>query len=335
MSSVFARLRRTFAPLAAALFAAALLPAGGTAHAQGFPNKPVRIVVPFTTGGAADTLARLVGQRLSEMWGQQVIVENRGGAGGTIGMDAALKMPADGYTFVLISNSLAVSQVLYPKLPYDLVKDFVPVNLVASTPMVLAVHPKVPVNSFAEFTQYVKARPGKLSYGSCGVGTAPHLAMEMYKFQTQSFVVHIPYRGCSVAATDAIGGQLDAILATAPAVLPHARQGKLKMLAVTNPARTPTAPEVPTMGESGVPGTKGFAVDNWYGFMAARGTPREAIDRLDADVRKVLAQKDIADKLAASGVDVMFGSAQDLAKLIDSDMKQFGAVIKFAGIKPE
>jgi tripartite-type tricarboxylate transporter receptor subunit TctC len=323
------------ARLAAPLAAAALAAAPGLVAAQAYPSKPVRILVPFTTGGAADTLARVAGQRLSEMWGQQVIVENRGGAGGTLGMDAALKLPADGYTFVLISNSLAVSQVLYPKLTYDLVKDFVPVNLVASTPMVLAVHPKVPVGSLAEFNRYVKERPGQLSYGSCGVGTAPHLAMEMYKFQTQSFVVHIPYRGCSLAATDAIGGQLDVILATAPAVLPHARQGKLKMLAVTNPQRTPTAPDVPTMRESGVPGTKDLAVDNWYGFVAARGTPREAIERFDADVRKVLAQKDIADKLAASGVDVTLGSAQDLAKLIDGDMKQFAAVIKFAGIKPE
>lgn len=320
--------------LRAALCAAALA-APLAASAQAYPTKPVRIIVPFTAGGAADTLARLIGQKLTETWGQQVIVENRGGAGGTLGMDAAKKLPADGYTFVLISNSQAVSQVLYPRLSYDLVKDFAPVNVLASSPMMLAVHPRVPVNSFAEFTQYVKARPGQLSYGSCGVGTAPHLAMEMFKFQTQSFVVHIPYRGCAPATVDAVGGQLDAVLATAPAVLPHARQGKLKMLAVTNPARTPSAPDVPTMRETGVAGLKTYAVDNWYGFVAATGTPKEAIEKLDAEVKKIMLQKDIVQRLAASGIDPTPGTAQDLARLIDDDMKQFAQVIKFANIRPE
>ncbi len=319
----------------AALATAALLAFAGGAHAQAWPTKPIRIVVPFTTGGAADALARLIGQKLTDAWGQQVIVENRGGAGGTLAMDAAKKLPADGYTFVLISNSLAVSQVLYPKLPYDLVKDFVPVDVIASSPMMLAVHPRVPVNSLEEFTKYVKARPGQLSYGSCGVGTAPHLAMEIYKFQTQSFVLHIPYRGCSLAAIDAVGGQIDVILATAPAILPQAKQGKLKMLAVTNPARTPSAPDVPTMRETGVPGLKTYAVDNWYGFVAAAGTPKEAIDKFDAEVKKIMQQKDIVEKLAAAGIDPTPGTGAQLAKLIDDDMKQFAAVIKFANIKPE
>jgi tripartite-type tricarboxylate transporter receptor subunit TctC len=319
----------------AAFAAAALLVAAGGAHAQAWPNKPIRIIVPFTTGGAADALARLIGQKLTDTWGQQVIVDNRGGAGGTLAMDAAKKLPADGYTFVLISNSLAVSQVLYPKLPYDLVKDFVPVDVIASSPMMLAVHPRVPVNSLEEFTKYVKTRPGQLSYGSCGVGTAPHLAMEIYKFQTQSFVVHIPYRGCGPATVDAVGGQIDVILATAPAILPQARQGKLKMLAVTNPTRTPSAPEVPAMHETGVPGLKSYAVDNWYGFVAAAGTPKEAIDKFDAEVKKVMQQKDIIQRLAAAGIDPTPGTAQQLAKLIDDDMSQFAKVIKFANIKAE
>lgn len=326
--------RRAVGALALAAAFITSQPAGAQSTAP-YPSKPMRIVVPFTTGGAADTLARLIGQKLTEAWGQQVIVDNRGGAGGTLGMDAVRKMPADGYTFVLISNSQPISQVLYPKLPYDLVKDFVPVNLVASTPMMLAVHPRVPAATLQEFNQYVKTRPGQLSYGSCGVGTAPHLAMEMYKFQTQSFVVHIPYRGCSPAAVDAVGGQVDVVLATAPAVLPHARAGRLKVLAVTNPARTPSAPDVPTMKETGVPGLKSYAVDNWYGFLAAAGTPREAIEKFDAEVKKILAQKDVADRLVAAGVDPSPGTAKQIADLIDADMKQFAAVIKFAGIKPE
>ncbi len=322
------------AAIAAALIAMLL----GGAQAQtaaGYPAKPIRILVPFTTAGTADTLARLIGQQLTEAWGQQVIVENRGGAGGTIGMDAAKRMPADGYNFVLISNSQAVSHVLYPKLGYDITKDFVPVDLIASSPMIIAAHPRVAAKNLRELIAGMHREPGKLSYGSCGVGTAHHLAMEMLKFQTRSFVVHLPYRGCGPAVVDAVSGQSDLVVASSPAVLPHVRQGKLRALAVTNSKRTPSAPDIPTVAESGMPELKAFDVDNWYGFMAPLGTPRDIVAKFDAEVRRIMAVPEVLQKLSGAGIDARLGGAQDLMAALDADIRQFKQGVAFANIKPE
>jgi len=311
------------------------LPAAGVQAQSGYPNKPLHVLVPFTASGTADTLARVLGQKLTESWGQQVIVENRAGAGGTIGMDAAKRMPNDGYNFVLISNSQAVSQVLYAKLNHDMMKDFAPVNLIASSPMIVAVHPSVPAKSMAELIALAKRDPDKLSYGSCGVGTAHHLAMEMVKFQTQALIVHIPYRGCGPATVDAISGQAKIVVGSSPAVLPHARQGKLRALAVTNGRRTPSASEIPTIAESGVPGLADFDVDNWYGFMAPLGTPKDILARFDAEIRRIMSQPDVLQRLSGAGIDPRLGTGDELMRALDMDIKQFKKVIDFASIKPE
>ena len=312
----------------------ALLAAGVQAQ-SGYPNKPLHFLLPFAVSGTADTLARVLGQKLTESWGQQVIVENRGGAGGIIGMDAAKRMPNDGYSFLLISNTLAVSQVLYTNPNFDMMKDFAPINLIASSPMIVAVNPSVSAKSMAELIALAKREPGKLSYGSCGVGTAHHLAMEMVKFQTQAFIVHIPYRSCGVATVDALAGLVNIVIGSSPAVLPHVRQGKLRALAVTNGRRTPSASEIPAIAESGVPGLMDFDVDNWYGFMAPLGAPKDILARFDAEIRRIMRQPDVLQRLSGVGIDARLGSGDELMRALDMDIKHFKKAIDFAGIKPE
>ena len=307
-----------------------------SAHAvaqTGYPMRPVRIIVPYTAGGSADFMARLIGLKLTEAWGQQIVVENRGGAGGNLGMEAAQKSAADGYTLVMVNNSQAINESLYPKLPFDLKKDFAPIMMVASSPMVLAVHPRVPANTAAEFDALVRTQPGKLSYGSCGVGTPMHLAGELYKFLTRTFIVHVPYRGCSPATLDTIGGQLDAVFATTATVLPHVRAGKLKAIALTTAKRTPAAPEIATFRESGIAGLKDYEVDNWYGLMAPAGTPREVIARIESEIRKVLALPDVRARMAAVGIDPYVTTSDELMALLVGDIEKFAKVVRFANIK--
>jgi tripartite-type tricarboxylate transporter receptor subunit TctC len=319
-----------------ALSALALTLAACAAHAQtAYPSRPIRILVPFTAAGTADTLARVLGQKLTKAWGQQVVVENRGGAGGTIGMDAAKRMPPDGYNFVLISNSQAVSHVIYPKLGYDVTRDFVPIDLIASSPMIIAAHPRVAAKNIGELLAQAKREPGKLSYGSCGVGTAHHFAMEMLKFQTQAAIVHIPYRGCGPAVVDTIAGQADLVIGSSPAVLPHVHQGKLRALAVTNGRRTPSASEIPTIAESGVAALKAFDVDNWYGFMAPLGLPADIVARFDGEVRRIMAVPEVLQRLGGAGIDARLGGPAELTAALDADIRQFRQVAEFANIKPE
>ncbi|HEY4373167.1 MAG TPA: tripartite tricarboxylate transporter substrate binding protein [Burkholderiales bacterium] len=308
---------------------------GAWAQGAAYPNKPIRVIVPYTAGGSADFMARMVGQRLTEVWNQQVLVENRGGAGGNLGFDVAAKSPADGYTLVVVNNSQAINESLYSHLPFDLRKDFAPVMMWASSPMLLAVHPHVAASNLAEFTRLVKERPGKLSYGSCGVGTPMHLAGELYKFLTHAYVVHVPYRGCSPATLDAIGGQVDAVIATTATALPHVRAGKLKAIALTTAKRTPAAPEIPTFRESGVPELKNYEVDNWYGVMAPAGTPKEIIVRLETEMRKIISSADAKQRMAAVGIDPAPAGPDELMHQLLSDIDKFGKVVRFAGIKGE
>ena len=300
-----------------------------------FPARPVRIIVPYTAGGSADFMARLLAQRLTDAWGQQVLVENRGGAGGNLGMEAAQKSAPDGHTLVMINNSQAINESLYTKLPFDLKKDFAPVMMVASAPMVLAVNPKVGANTLDEFGALVRAQPGRLSYGSCGVGTPMHLAGELYKFLTRSFIVHVPYRGCAPATLDTLGGQLDAVFATTATVLPHVRAGKLKAIAITTARRTPAAPEIPTFRESSAPALKDYEVDNWYGLMAPAGTPREVLVKIEAEVRRIIATVESRGRMAAIGIDPYVTGAEELATLLNNDIDKFARVVKFANIKGE
>jgi tripartite-type tricarboxylate transporter receptor subunit TctC len=311
----------------------ALFPA--LCNAQTYPVKPVRIVVTFTQGGAADFTARLIGDRFSELWKQQVIVENRIGAGGNIGTEAVYKAPADGYTLLLVASAQAFNVALYPKLPFDLLRDFVPLGLATSTPMALAVHPRVQVASLKEYTEMMQSRPGQLSYATCGVATAHHFAMELYKFRAKGFALHIPYRGCAAAVLDTVGGQIDTVMSSLNTVLPHAKSGKLRVLAITSKNRSPSAPDVPTFSESGIPALADYQVDVYYGFMARSGTPKEALARIEGDLRSVLAMPEVRQRIAAAGLDLFVTPPDEMGALMRADVDKFRKVIDYAGIRPE
>jgi tripartite-type tricarboxylate transporter receptor subunit TctC len=303
--------------------------------AQEFPARPVRVIVTFTSGGAADLTARIIGERLGELWKQQVIVENRIGAGGNIGVEAVQRAPADGYTLLLVANTHAINVALYPKLPFDLLKDFTPIALTTSSPIVLAVNPRVPANNLRDFEKMLRDRPGKIDYATCGVATAHHFAMELFKYATKTFAVHIPHRGCSPAVIDAVAGQVDVVIATMPAVLPYVKQGRLKAIALTTKERSPAAPEIPTFRESGIPQLKDFEVENYYGFMAPAGTPKEVVAKIQADLRAVLAQPELRNRLAASGLDPFFVPGDQAAAQFARDIEKYRQAIRIANVKPE
>ena len=300
-----------------------------------YPSRPVRIVVTFTPGGAADFTARLLADKWSELWQQQVIVENRIGAGGSIGAEVVQKAPADGYTLLLIASAHAFNAALYPKLPFDILKDFVPLGLATSTPIALAVHPRLPVANLAEFTALLQAQPHKLSYATCGVATTQHLAMELYKFETKTDALHVPYRGCGPAVVDAVGGQIDVVASSLTTVLPHAKAGKLRVLAITSMNRSSSAPDVPTFRESGVAALKDYEVEVYYGLMARAGTPREALARVDADLRKVIALPEVMQRISAAGLDMFVRSGDEMAAIMSADVARFRDLIRIAGIRPE
>jgi len=310
--------------------------AASLCFAQGsYPSKPVRVVVTFTPGGAADFTARLIADKWSELWREQVIVENRIGAGGNIGAEAVYKAPADGQTLLLVASAHAFNAALYPKLPFDILKDFVPLGLATSTPMALAVHPRMTVTDLKEFTALLQARPHQLSYATCGVATAHHFAMELYKHATNTYAVHIPHRGCSPAVADTVGGQIDLVVASLAAVLPFAKQGKLHIIGLTSEKRSPSAPEYPTFRESGLPELKDFAVENYYGFMAPAGTPKEVQAKIEADIRQVLAVRELVTRLNNAGLDLFQYSPAQMTALVRADVDKFAAAIKIANIKPE
>jgi len=314
---------------------AALAFCAAHASADNFPSKPVKVIVTFTVGGAADLSARLIGDRLAEMWKQQVVVENRIGAGGRIGVEAVHRSAADGYTLLLFSNTHVINQALYKDQGFDLLKDFTPLGLTTSTPMVLAANPRVPVKSLQEFTALLRSQPGKVDYTTCGVATAHHFAMELYKHATKTFAVHIPHRGCSPAVADTVGGQIDYVVSSLAAVLPFARQGKLRVIALTSEKRSPTAPEYPTFRESGLPELKDFAVENYYGFMAPGGTPPEVAAKIEADIRQTLAVPEFVARMSNAGLDLFQYNAQQMMALVRADLDKFSRAIQLANIKPE
>ena len=317
-------------------FALLLLLLSSICSAQStYPAKPVRIVVTFTPGGAADFTARLIADKWSELWREQVIVENRIGAGGNIGAEAVYKAPADGQTLLLVASAHAFNAALYPKLPFDILKDFVPLGLATSTPMALAVHPRMTVADLKEFTALLQARPHQISYATCGVATAHHFAMELYKFQTKTDALHVPYRGCGPAVVDAVGGQIDVVMASLTTVLPQAKAGKLRTLAITSENRSASAPEIPTFRESGVPALKDYAVEVYYGLMARSGTPSDIVTRLEGDLRKVIAMPEFAQRISAAGIDLFPKSAPQMAAIMSADVARFRDVIREAGIRPE
>ena len=311
------------------LIACALVSA--TAGAQQFPSKPVRIINPFAPGGATDIIARTMAQKLTEMWGQAVVVENRAGASGAIGVEMVAKAPPDGYTLLIATQTThAANPALYPKLPYDAAKDFAPLTLAGSTPLALMVKPSLPVSNVKELIDYARKQPGKLVYASGGNGTSQHLTTELMKSMSKTYMLHIPYRGAGPAMTDLLGGQVDLMFDNLPTALPHIKAGKLRGLAVTTAARSPLAPDLPTMAESGLPG---FELATWFAFFAPAATPKPIVDKISTDMRRVLAQPDMKERLAAIGVDIRASSPDELAAFQRSEQAKWGKIVKDSGAK--
>src|SRR5512134_2885060 len=303
------------------------------AFAQAYPAKPIRLIVPFPPGGSTDIVARIVAQKLGDRLGQQVIVENRGGAGGTIGTEAVAKAAPDGYTLVLGTTSThVVAPNVYSKIGYDPVKDFAPVSLIAVTPYLLVVNPGVDVKSLPEFVGYVKARPGKLNYASAGTGSTTHLAMEMLKSAAGLYIVHIPYNGNGPAGTAVIAGQVEFLFGSLPAVLPHAKSGRVRPLAVGTPKRSPSLPEVPTVAESGFPG---FDASLWLAFFAPAGTPQPIIDRLHREIVASVKDPETAAALDKAGAEPITSTPAELAAMVKDGVEKYAKVVKQAGVKAE
>lgn len=304
----------------------------GTAQAQTWPTKPLRVIVNFPPGGAADQLARAIGQPLSEALGQPVVIENRAGANGNIGGEAVAKAPNDGYTLLMSSGGMvSVNPHLYAKMAFDPTKDLIPVAAAARVLVFLEVKPTLPVNNVKEFLAYMKANPGKLSFGSPGNGSSPHLAAEMMKAQTGMYAVHVPYRGAAPAMQDLLGGQLDFMFD--PGIgLQHVKSGKLKLLAVGSSKRSPLFPDVPTLDEAGL---KGFDADSWFGFYAPAGTPPDVVSRLNREINKVLGTQTVKDRILAIGGIPAPMTPSDFNLRASIDSTRFGALIKARGIKAD
>ncbi len=303
----------------------ALAGAVPAAHAQNWPTKPVKVVVNFPPGGVADVLARQVAAPLQDALGQPVVVENRAGSGGNIGGEAVAKAPADGYTLLMSSGGMvSVNPHIYPKMPFDPARDIVPVASVARVAVFLVAKPALPVANAREFVSYLKANPGKLSYGSPGNGSSPHLAIEMFKSMTGTFAVHVPYRGAAPALNDLLAGQID--FTFDPGIgLSHVRAGRLKLLAIGSPKRSPLFPDVPTVEEAGL---KGFDADTYFGIYAPAGTPAAVVTRLNSEINKILAAPVVRERIAALGGEAAPMSPQQFAAKAADDSRRFGKLIK-------
>ncbi len=308
--------------------------AASTAWAEPtYPSKPIRIIVPFTPGGSPDVLARTIGQKITESTGAAVVIENVPGAGGTIGADRVAKAQADGYTLLMGHvGTLAVAPAVYPNLPYDPIKSFAPVAWVAKVPNVLAVHPSMPANNVAELVKYLKANPGKVNYGSGGNGSAAHLAMEYFKLSTQTFVVHVPYRGTAPSVTDAVAGQIQMVFTGAPALVPMVKAGKLRAIAVSSPKRLDLLPDVPTLAESGVKGLEGFEADQWYGLVAPAGTPTAVVQKLNQVVNANLSTPEMVVRLKTEGATATPTTPEAFGQLIQREIKRWRPVVLNAKI---
>jgi tripartite-type tricarboxylate transporter receptor subunit TctC len=317
-------------PASAALAAAFVLLAA-TAAAQPFPTKPVRMIVGFAPGGGTDFVARVLGQRLGEIWGQQVLVENRAGASGTIGADFVARAPADGHTLLMGHvNSHAIAPNVFRRMPYDPLKDFQMVTYVGYVPNVLTLHPSLPVKSVKDLIALARARPGQLTFASSGTGSTQHLAGEMFMNLTGVKMVHVPYKGSGQAIQDLVGGHVSLNFDTMPPVLDHIRHGRLRALAVTTPRRAEQLPEVPTLEELGL---KGFEMTNWYGVMAPAGTPRTIVSALSTEINRVLKEPGIREKLQSVGTDIGGGSPEDFEALLKSDLAKYARLVKAAGVQ--
>lgn len=314
--------------LAALLFAAFALDAA----AQAYPQKPIRIVVPYPPGGPSDMQARLIGIELTKAWGQTSVIDNRGGGGGIIGTELAARADADGHTLILMSATNAVQPSLYPKLPYDLARDFAHITSITYGPGIVVVSPSLPIRSVPELIAYAKARPGKVSFGSAGNGAPSHLAVELLKVMAQIDVVHIPYKGMAPALTDVIGGQIQFSIPTIAGGLPLTRAGKLRALAVTGAHRSPAEPALPTVAESGVPG---YQASNWYGFAAPAKTPRAIIDKLNHEFARILTAPDVRDKLLNVGMEPATTTPEQYTDFVKAEIAKWTRVVRNAGLRAD
>ena len=318
-----------FLPVLAWLVPLAVL-APQSAQAQ-YPNKVIRMVVTYPTGGAPDILARIFSEKAQ--LGQAVVVDNKPGAGGNIGAEIVAKSPNDGYTLVMGTlNTHAINGALYPKMPYDMVKDFAPVSLVASTPNLLVVNNNLPVKTVAEFLAYARANPDKLSFGSPGIGSSIHISGELMKTMTGIKMTHVPYKGRQFAIPDLLGGQIQLMFDNMPSSLPLVKEGKLRALGQTGPTRSPAAPDVPTIAEAGVPG---FDVTAWFAIFAPAGTPKDIITKLNAETLRIYKLPDVQEKLKTLGLDAVLSSAEELGRVQAVDVVKWARVVKESGAKAE
>ena len=302
-------------------------------HAQdAWPTRTVRLILPFPPGGGTDILGRMIAERLGAQLGQPVITENRGGAGGNVGAEAAARAAPDGYTIVLVAPSLAISPTLYSRLNYDPVKDFAPVSLVATVPNVMITQASLPAQSLQEFIAFAKGKPGALNFGSGGAGTSNHLAGELFNIVTGAKLVHIPYKGVNLAMQDVLAGNVHLVFIGIPAAAPHIKAGRLRALALVAPQRSSALPEVPTVAEAGL---RDFEFTTWYGVLAPAGTPRNVVNRLNIELVKIMHSPELKERLAATGTEPLTSTPEEFAAYIRQEISKWGEIIRKAGVKAD
>jgi tripartite-type tricarboxylate transporter receptor subunit TctC len=300
--------------------------------AQEYPSKPVKIIVPFAPGGPADIYARAIAQRLQEALKQSMIVENRVGGGAVIGTDAAAKSAPDGYTLLMMSNTQTVNESLIPNKPYQLMRDFVPVAPVNSSDLLLVINPSLPVNSLKELIALAKAKPGKYNYASSGPGTPYHMAGELFKAMSGTFIVHVPYRGSSGARTDVIGGQVEMMFDAVPTMIEQVKSGRVRALATTGLTRSSVLPDIPTVSEAGV---KGYEATIWLGIMAPKGTPTAIVEKLNVEIGKITSRSDVKAAWARSGASSLNMSTTEFQRYLQDDIAKWARIVKISGAKPD
>jgi len=305
----------------------------GAAFAQaGYPSKPVRMVVPSSAGGGTDIVARIIAPELSKRLGQQVVIDNRPGAGTMIGIEVAAKSPPDGYTLLIGLSTLAINSALYKKVPYDPQRDFAPITQAVSSATIIVVHPSIPVKTLKELIAFARARPDQLNYASAGTGTYPHMTMELFLSMAKLKMVHIPYKGTAPAMIDMVAGQVATMAATILTGMPQIRAGRLRPLAITSAARSPIVPDIPTVAEAGLPGYESV---QWYGMLAPARTPKDIITRLHGDTTRILQQPEIKARFAGDGADPVGSTPEEFSRYIQSELTKWAKVAREAGIQPE